>query len=670
MPVVPGNLPQFQILVAFNNATFDDPATITTVASPPGTLGAAGQWTDITRFVRALSWQRGRQHELDRFQPGSGQAVLANETGQFTPWNTSSPYTGKVDIGKPFRIQATWQGTTYVLFTGHVKTWPIMWPTEMWSDVTIDFSDALAAFAIARLANQKYFNQIKTDGATDYFQLNDPAGRNTAGNSVGPLWGKVNSWNNAIAATAVVYGQQAGPVQLTNDTCADFGSYNSAANQTWIDVTGVQLGTGAFTVEFWLNTSQNNANAQMYYVTQFGSFTTKYLNTWQVVTGISGSTTPFEAIFQIYDSAGNPHSYKGGIPVNDGNWHHIVATWDGTNGAIYTDAVAGQAGALGATFTTPNANTMFIGGSVTNTGAIGGAYGGIKLGQFAFYRGVVLTAAQVLTHFKLATGAAKGTYDTQVGSILDHIGWPSAARSIDAAVTVGQTNTQRLTQTTALTYLQQIDQSEMGALFVDVNGKVRFISRWTLITNANQKNVQATFGDGGSPGELPFEANPQLALDDLDLWNQATVTRQHGVQQNFVDNTSTTSYGPHVTSISPLHNGDGDSYLQAQWIVQRLKTPITRFRSLVIRPVDDPLLPAAVLNRELMDRIVVNRHNLPGGGTAFTQTGLLERIQHQIDFQTMEWKVMFGLSPTEVQRWGIIGDPVYGVVGSTLIVAW
>ena len=66
-----------------------------------GPLEATIAWTDVTAYVRAGSWDRGRGSLDSDFPAGSGELVLDNTTGRFYPWNTSGPYTPNVVPGVP-----------------------------------------------------------------------------------------------------------------------------------------------------------------------------------------------------------------------------------------------------------------------------------------------------------------------------------------------------------------------------------------------------------------------------------------------------------------------------------------------------------------------------------------------------------------------------------------
>lgn len=176
-----------QYLVAFQNNAMDDPNLITTVASPPGTLGGNNVWTDVTRYVTFDSPApgRGRQHALQQFESGGRQITLFNADGRFTPGNTSGPYTPFVTLRKPFQVRVTWSGTTYTRFTGQVDSWGTSWPDAAQQYSLVHVSDALRMFNLADLTSGGYPAKVLADGAVNYWRMNDLAGNTTLAD-IGP----------------------------------------------------------------------------------------------------------------------------------------------------------------------------------------------------------------------------------------------------------------------------------------------------------------------------------------------------------------------------------------------------------------------------------------------------------------------------------------------------
>ena len=92
-------------------------------------------WSEVTKYVRQVSYTRGRVQELNNFDTGTATVVLDDNGGQFDPDNTGSPYYPYVTPSRRVWIAAEWDGATYNLFTGYAENWsPI--PNEAGLDRT------------------------------------------------------------------------------------------------------------------------------------------------------------------------------------------------------------------------------------------------------------------------------------------------------------------------------------------------------------------------------------------------------------------------------------------------------------------------------------------------------------------------------------------------------
>ncbi len=62
---------------------------------------------DITNYVKAASWSRGRSSPTGPVSDGTGRLVLADPDGRFNPKNPDSPLFGKLKPLRPIRLTAT-----------------------------------------------------------------------------------------------------------------------------------------------------------------------------------------------------------------------------------------------------------------------------------------------------------------------------------------------------------------------------------------------------------------------------------------------------------------------------------------------------------------------------------------------------------------------------------
>jgi len=109
------------------------------------------------------------------------------------------------------------------------------------------------------------------------------------------------------------------------------GDYLSIPNNTAFD-----FGSGAMTLECWINTTQTTANACIYSKASSGYGTGTIIVSINDPAGAAGNVS----IFQREFSASTPLLLSTGVVVNDGAWHHIAWVRDGSNNQyLYIDGV-------------------------------------------------------------------------------------------------------------------------------------------------------------------------------------------------------------------------------------------------------------------------------------------------------------------------------------------
>ena len=626
-------LPVVQYLVAFQNNALDDPALITTVAAA-GTLGANNVWSDITAFVEGHRFHRGFQHEFNRAEAGNMTLDLNNNSGTFSPWNTSSPFFGFLLPLKLVQLRVTWNGVTYKRFTGHVSAWPMIWSDETsgWAQVVVD--DAFRFLNLVNLTSAKYAVTILADTPNTWLRFGDQPGSVTLADSSG----------NGHTATCTGTVNLGIPGALTADanTAADLPQIVGAG------VVNVTLGntvltTTAFTVEFWIK--EGTTADMMVCEATDASFSMEF------------NTLVGECTFLINGAGGGVNA---GATLNDGGWHHCVFTVaaDLKTMSVYIDGVL-------------NASVLATGPYAPFGGPVPGlgwdrAAGDFQIDEFAYYT-YALTPTQVANHYNVGiAGFVQQQSGARLGAVLDVVSWSAGARSIDTGSTTIQANTQNLSATKSLAHLQLVEQTEVGALFMTGAGVVRWMARQGLLTTSTSNTSQATFGDTvGS--EIPFEADPTMGLDDADIWNEATMARTGGVLQTASDATSITAYGRRTQNLSGLlHITDADAFYHSQFVVGRFKQPVFRMQTIKINLLDflgSTSQVASVLALELLYRVMVNRHGPPGGGTAFQQVALVESIEETVTPE--EWSITLALSPTDATSYFLLNDATNGVLNTS-----
>lgn len=229
-------------------------------------------------------------------------------------------------------------------------------------------------------------------------------------------------------------------------------------------------------------------------------------------------------------------------------------------------------------------------------------------------------------------------------------------------------------QSIALSYLQQLEQTEGGSLFMDESGLLRFEERH--YRSNNKLSVLATFGDGDSAGELPYTVLEPL-YDDTQLINDQLVTASKATwplaaPAEYSDAASELAYGPSaVTTTLDMLVRDSNEAADMAWArVQRFKTPAVRFNSLTFMPaISGTLLWPQALGRVFGDLIECIRRT-PGGNT-IDQDCHIDSIAHTWDGNSMIWTTQWGLSPkaAAVSGWRL-DDTVNGKWDTTTVLSY
>lgn len=657
----------WQVLVAWNNNALDDLTAITTVAAAgnpttntPPTVGAHNVWTDISQYVSHISYTRGRQHELARFEAGTATIDLVNNTGDFYPWDTGGPFYGLLLPMKPLQIRRTYLGVVYKRFTGYITAYPQQWPNVQTAAVRLTASDGFRQLALANITNLGYSGQVLSLAPQAYYRFGEVLGATTAPDSSG-------NGLNATYAGYLVEGVS-GALLADPNTAVRTPSRPIAGAIPGVDAVALPSGAGltaasSVSFETWVRfvaTPYTSNNHNLWY-----RFDT--VSTINVFLGIdaSGHVTLHVRTTGVSGWSNDAHTTYPTTNldfVTDGNWHHIVGTQsaDGLTAVGYVDGVA--------VCTTTAGHAVVFPGLASTSNVIGPQNtentNGIDYDEAAIYL-TTLTAAQVLANYTYGKSGLIGQNSGQrINSILSGIGWPQALRSV---VTSSGSTLQDVTAafpngTKCLSHGQLVEQTEAGALLMSGDGKVRFESRTSIALGSTASAV--TFGDG--TGEQPYQPMPDFALDDIDIWNEATYQRNGGSTQQWDDATSQGQYGVRTLSKTGLLNTtDAESLNHAQYDVNRYAQPLTRVRRVLLRLTGLPTLLPTILALDMLSRVTFARHSPPGGGTALSQDALLEGMAENYDVHTGDWTMELRMSPTDATTYWILGDSTYGVLGST-----
>lgn len=262
--------------------------------------------------------------------------------------------------------------------------------------------------------------------------------------------------------------------------------------------------------------------------------------------------------------------------------------------------------------------------------------------------GFTLLATQSLS----AHTATSELTGTRVNAVLNRpeVNWPLASRTVDAGKATLQADVVE-EGTNALDYLQIVEKSEPGAVFIGKDGYFNFQERTQQISSTAVK----TFADDGTG--IGFN-NLQVVYGSEQLYNRIVITRLNGTAQIADDTDSQNQYG--VSTLDQdnlLLASDSASLDLANYLLTRYSEPEYRFEAIEIELAN---LPTAqqndVLSLELTD--VVRVKFTPNGiGSAIDQYALITGITHRTN--SISHSVTIGLSTLDYANF-ILGDSVFG----------
>jgi hypothetical protein len=262
-----------------------------------------------------------------------------------------------------------------------------------------------------------------------------------------------------------------------------------------------------------------------------------------------------------------------------------------------------------------------------------------------------------LANITTVTGAAnKDLPGERIDLILDEIDWPSTVRDIDTGDT--ELENDPGDERSVLEAIQTIEQSDLGAFFIDPSGKPTYYSRNTLSTKAAGTAYQ--FDDNGT--NIQYQA-VDISYDETELANQVTLTRLSGQPQTVSDLASIDEYFLRSYSRSGL-------MMETNTLAQTRATQILNYRKQVRIRIDSLTLdlssdsnrvePALALG--IGEPIIVTK--TMAHGTDITLRVTIQGYSHDItpDRWITTLSTAYPLSTAFV-----LGSPELGILGTNTL---
>ena len=259
-----------------------------------------------------------------------------------------------------------------------------------------------------------------------------------------------------------------------------------------------------------------------------------------------------------------------------------------------------------------------------------------------------VASVQVADEFAILAGQVLPPFDVVVESsgdrveaVLDRpsVAWPVGRRDISQGkATMGSAVFEP--DTSVLDYLQQVELSEPGALFIASDGRIVFRGRDDF-----QQDTDFTFADNGLG--VPFQ-DITISYGIEEMRNRVTVTlADEGGTATAVNSASVIEYGAIDFSLSDsLVSTVGQAQNIASYLVNTFAVPQVRVDSLAVNlaGLTGPQ-QTGVLALELGD--VVRVLFTPSGiGDQIEQVAVVDSIEHSI--QPQQHTIRFGLSEARI----------------------
>lgn len=240
---------------------------------------------------------------------------------------------------------------------------------------------------------------------------------------------------------------------------------------------------------------------------------------------------------------------------------------------------------------------------------------------------------------------------TRINNILDDplVSWPVQDREIDAGnATV--TDDVIPANANALTYLQSIETSEPGELFISGSGSLTFKQR-----NPTLATIGTTFADDGTGVSY---SNLQVTYGSELLYNEVIATSSLlTLESSQSDTASQEAYGISTLNVDTLLDSQSDLDKYAQYVLGQYNEPEYRFEALTV----DLKSQAETIQNEMLGLeigdVVLIKFTPNGISPAIEEYAKIVKIDHSSDVS--QHTLTFGFATIENINF-VLDSPAFG----------
>lgn len=638
------------------------PAMSLAVAFPdgPGPAAPSADWTELSTDGLTIDTARGTdQYEFSDVAAGTMDVLFDNLDGSLDPTNTASPHWPNVKLYRQIRLQATWQGVTYPIFTGNVERWPQQYVAHgRRAQVPLTAVDSLAVMQPGQLSNLLAQQMLSYDPAY-YFPLDEPSGSaqfaDVSGNGGSPQLGAVqyHSGGTYTAGQSSTLTDKVGAVSFAYATTPG-GLYEVFMLRGANTSPGWANAANGFWVSFWFSTTMTEPSADI------GDMIVSLDNgQWQNNYGCVFYVDSNKHLAVKLNDPTNYIDMHGTTVINDGNWHLASFRYDPTSGAtgtasLYVDGVLQASGH-------PSPGTMFsygylylsAGGAFRSNTTFG--YTGSVCQLALLPNNAAYVPADV--HTAGVTGYSGDTVGGRISRLLTLTGW-AGPTSLGTSTTTEQAAT-GLAGTSLADGCKQAAYDGNGVLFVNNAGVLTYADR----TARFNPTPAVTFGENS--GETPY-TDLELDYGPEYVYNDVQVTVNNGTTATTVNATSKDEYEDRVLTQTVNLQNPGEATDRAAYLAARYAQPAYRVAKLTVDLAANPAAFPAVLGLDIGSCVTVNRR--PPGGSEISFPAFVERVEHHI--APGAWTCDLMCSPASGLTFWRLDDPVYSQLDHNYPIAY
>jgi hypothetical protein len=542
MTVLPSAI-NTKVQVDFSGTAYGGTASFTDISADVMTSPQEPNSTEIQ-----ITW--GREDWQDTVSPSTCSYNLRNQSGKYTPGNTSSLYSPWVRKRARTHVSTTISATTVDLFDGYwdsIEAFPqagSYWYSE------VSATDILGRMGADTPLRGFLVEEMVSDSPNCIYGLQEDEGARTFADLTGQsaTGNIVTSGSPSVSDSGVDAGQDPNSSVLTSGTMVTVTNktYPSAGGAAayYLSLPTLTTFTSAGTWEGWVQTPIAPPGGS-FTAWLFGSNNSGFTAGWAFQLTSAGK------IALVVIGSGTTATATSTNAYCDGALHHLVGVMSGTSLTLYVDGLSAGTATISSSITINTGQPVACGVDPSNSK-------GPFTGGFAYIATypTALTSGRVLSHYVSASTAwATERVDSNITRLLGY------RKNLGAVLDtspyfIGSGDCYGITLQDALLGNGQTDG---GAVFANSQGKIAFRSRSRLAPPTTALTLDASLGDVDIPTSF---------RDDIqNVTNDVTVSRANGSDQRAFSATSITQDGEATLQLDVNIDTDTNAMALANWLL-------------------------------------------------------------------------------------------------------